>query len=92
MLLALSGADVSGRLSAPVAADAPEPWDLEFARLKFDDAAASAGAERPPAADPHRGNETVGDQLKTEAVCQTCRLGKLGNRYQFRHNAKSWKG
>ena len=51
--LALSGADVSGRLSAPVAADAPEPWDLEFARLKFDDAAASAGAERPPAADPH---------------------------------------
>jgi uncharacterized protein YhdP len=47
--IALDGPNVSGRMSLPGPDDPSAPWDLEFERLKFVDAAAP-GADAPAAA------------------------------------------
>jgi uncharacterized protein (TIGR02099 family) len=51
--VALDGPSVSGRISLPGPDDAQAPWDLEFERLKFGDAApdATAAATAPPPPD-----------------------------------------
>jgi uncharacterized protein (TIGR02099 family) len=40
--LALDGPGMAGSITGPIAADSPEPWDLQFERLQFDDAAPAA--------------------------------------------------
>ena len=54
--VAVGGPNVTGTITLPRAADASEPWNLQFDRLHFDvaadsvpqDAAAAAGADHPP--------------------------------------------
>jgi uncharacterized protein (TIGR02099 family) len=62
-LVGVSGPDVQGTISAPAAADATEPWDLQFARLKFEDGP-DLGGDKRPGADPH-GIPSIGFYSKT---------------------------
>jgi uncharacterized protein YhdP len=45
--IAVSGPNVVGTITVPIAADSSEPWNMQFERLHFD---AAAGPESPPGA------------------------------------------